>query len=339
LMHWLACGYKIAGDQIVPTDPKGWVYYYIAEKGPRSIGDLYMTALYWSSTKLALTSPGAASLIPHSDREYVYYFIVNLIAFANIVYMISIMSDVMNAANKKSREAQMRIDGYLDMFKRLRMKSTLKNRIQEYWEDFASVELISGSTKLIQALPPQLKSYITVTAFVHLLEKIPFIEPFLAFDPLLVQELATGVEIHAFSPHTNVFLERVKGVYMVERGIISVEGRLYASGQMFGLNCMREKLRRTNGRALTFVTVYLLPKEFIDQVLVNYPPIQKYARKWTLWDAVRSYIRTYASEYYEMARHGDEGGDPLESKRPNLTGDEEDEIDQIVKERLAILGY
>jgi hypothetical protein len=77
-----------------------------------------------------MSSTSVDVLQPHTDREYAYAFLANILIFGFIVYSIATLCDVFVAVNKKSREVQMRIDSYLDMFQRLRIKNTLKNRIQ-----------------------------------------------------------------------------------------------------------------------------------------------------------------------------------------------------------------
>jgi hypothetical protein len=60
-----------------------------------------------------------------------------------------------------------------------------------------------------------------------ILERIPFVEPFISIDPLFVQEVTKAVEIKAFSPYSIVYDNGVEGIYYVQQGMIAVEGRIY----------------------------------------------------------------------------------------------------------------
>ena len=128
---------------------------------------------------MALQGTSEDYLRPEADREFIFYFIADIMAFCNMVYMVATVSELFVAANKKQRENALRVDTYLDMLKRLRLPQSMRLRIHEFWDDYDSVEKISSSTHLLKDLPPQLRAFITVSVFVPMLERIPFIEPFL----------------------------------------------------------------------------------------------------------------------------------------------------------------
>ena len=157
---------------------------------------------------------------------------------------------------------------------------------------------------------------------------------------MLVQELAAGVEIHAFSPQSNIYTERPKGIYLVERGIVAIEGHLLLSGMFFGMDCLRAGVKKTNGRALTFVTAYIIPMDHLKSIVEKYPPIQKFANKWNAWAALRSYVHTYTRLYMDLAINGTkEDGTPLVPRRGKMLPEENDEIDEIVEEQVKTFGF
>jgi hypothetical protein len=172
-----------------------------------------------------------------------------------------------------------------------------------------------------------------------MLERIPFIEPFLAVDPILMQELATGVEIRAYPPHSNLTAEGFQGIYFLERGIVSVDGRIWVAPDVFGLTCLRVRQKKLTVRSLTFVTVYVLPLSFLKSTFEKYPAVRKYARRWTSWETFRLYLREYGKLYYEIAKMGPLQDPPLISQRPLMTDGEKDDIDLAIEEVFEAIGF
>ena len=88
---------------------------------------------------------------------------------------------------------------------------------------------------------------------------------------------------------------------------------------------------------MTDVKLYVLNKSTLLGILANYPKISYYAKRWTQWELVREYIRTYSRLYYTAAQRGASMNPPLLSKRP-FDG-ELDDIDVAVLDHLQDLGF
>ena len=111
------------------------------------------------------------------------------------------------------------------------------------------------------------------------------------------------------------------------------------SGAIFGKTILREKIKRTECRALSDAKVYILSKADLIRILEKKPKIKYYAKRWTAWQLVRQYILEYSRLYYMAVRRGALMNPPLLSNRPNLGDDDLDDIDIAVLDHLQDVGY
>lgn len=288
---------------------------------------------------ISLTGNTSVDLRPTCDRELAFTMIVSLLSYGIALYFIATVTDVLNVCRRESRSHEAKVDQYLGMFKRLRLNNTLRSRVNDYLENFQSMQAVSKFTNLLQDLPPQLHAFITVNIFIPMLESIPYIEPFLPFDPVLMQELAKEVEIRGFPPHSLVFSGEIDGVYYIENGVIAMEGRVYCSGASLGFECLRAKRKKQAARALTLLTVYFIPRDKLAAIVDANLQVSEYAKKWTAWRVFQSYIRTYSKLYYKIAIIGPTLEPPATSRRPFMRENEDDDVDVIVKLRMDEIGF
>lgn len=111
------------------------------------------------------------------------------------------------------------------------------------------------------------------------------------------------------------------------------------SGSIFGRTVLREHLKQNECRALTNVTIHILPRDVLQSTLDKHPKIRYYAKRWTTWQVFRRYIHTYANLYYTAAKRGARMVPPLMSQRPNLREGEYDDIDLAVLEHINEFGF
>jgi hypothetical protein len=169
--------------------------------------------------------------------------------------------------------------------------------------------------------------------------RIPFLEPFIDMNPVMIQEIAQGIEKRNIPFNNCLFEEGCDGVYLIEEGIVAMDGFIYPSGSMIGLACLRTNNKKVECRAITDVKSNYLPRLFLLDVLARYPKVKYYINRWTIWEVLREYIRTYARLYYTAARRGATMSPPLLSKRPNMEEDEEDDIDVAVLDHIEEMGF
>ncbi|KAI9345573.1 hypothetical protein BDR26DRAFT_856285 [Obelidium mucronatum] len=340
VVHWIACGYRLAATQQDPTQAPGWIVRYADYVGyTPDHGELYIASLYWSSATLSLVGPGFAPLNPDDPRELGYAFFANFIAFVNALYYIATISDVFSISNRNQRVHDLRVDNYLEMFDQLKLDMKLKIKVHDYLSEHFAMQAQSQYTSLLHQLPVQLHGFITMEIFIDFLSQIPFLEVFIDREPQMIQELCRNVEIKSFAANNHIFSEGYEGIYYLDRGSCAIDGVIYSAGSVFGRSVLRETVKPTECRALTRVTVHILSKEHLLETLSKHPKIRYYAKRWTVWAVLRKYLKAYANLYYVASRRGAMVRPPLLSKRPHLKDGEYDDIDYAVMEHLAEVGF
>ncbi|KAJ3214044.1 hypothetical protein HDU67_002138 [Dinochytrium kinnereticum] len=343
VIHWLACGYRLAADKNDPSDTPGWTYNYAKHfnKTTSDIGvfEYYMLAMYWSSSTVSLIGPSLEYIQPTNVREYGYQLFAAFVSYMNAVYFIAIISDVLSVSSRASRTNELEVDKYMEMFNKLKLDPKLKIKVHNYLSEKFALDESSAFTQLLKNLPHQLHGFISMEIFLEFVEQVPFLDAFVDREPGLIQELCRTVEIQSFPPNSHVFSEGYEGIYYIERGLCAIEGVIYSSGMVFGRTVLRDHNKSTECRALTTVTVHLLPRKSLLENLEKYPKILYYAKRWTAWAVMRRYILSYSKLYYMAARRGARFNPPLLTKRPFLQENEFDDIDLVVIDHMNETGF
>lgn len=179
VIHWLACGYRLASDTNNPTDPPGWLDHYAKQVyGDNSTYidvpkfDAYIVGLYWSSSTISLVGPAWPIVAPTTSRELGYSLFANFVSYILALYTIATLSNVLIVAQKVEREHDLKVDNYLEMFGRLKLDTRLKIRVHEYLSDHFAVATNQAYTNLLAELPPQLHGFITMEMFVDFISQV-----------------------------------------------------------------------------------------------------------------------------------------------------------------------
>ncbi|KAJ3308293.1 hypothetical protein HDU76_004028 [Blyttiomyces sp. JEL0837] len=295
--------------------------------------------LYWSSSTVSLVGPAFSVIAPQNQREFGYAFFANFMSYMNAVYFIAVLADIIALSSRTERNHELVVDQYLEMFDRLKLDIRLKVKVHEYLSEHYALQATAGYSGLLKQLPTNLHGFITSEIFIDFLVQIPFLEPFIDREPVMIQDLCRLIEIQSFPANSHIFTEGYEGIYFLERGVCAMEGTVYTSGQIFGRSVLREVNKQTECRALTTVTIHLLKRSDLLSVLDKWPKIKYYAKRWTSWAVLRKYIKAYTRLYYIAAKRGLRVSPPLLSRRPFLRDGELDDIDYAVQEHLAENGF
>ncbi|KAJ3319969.1 hypothetical protein HDV06_005787 [Boothiomyces sp. JEL0866] len=332
---------ELVGAATAPDDPLGWLDYYIAANNLTSISplDAYFIAVYWSSGMVSLTGVSGSFLQPRCLREYIYVFCVNFIVYIIAIYIIAMLSSIVNLTGKLKRKQDILVDEYLQMLDELRLDDRLKYTVFHHLSDHFTSLANHRQMEMLHQLPKQLHSFIAMEIYLDFIVQIPFLEVFCDKQPQFIQEICQGIEKKMVAANSMLYLQGIEGIYYIEQGIVAVEGRVYPSGSIIGLTALREKVKSCECRALTDVKCNFLPRTYLLEVLGRYPKIKYYCLRWTQWEVLRLYIRTYTELYYTAARRGAVMNPPLLSKRPDMMEDEEDDIDVAVLDHIEEMGF
>ncbi|KAJ3275367.1 hypothetical protein HDV01_000659 [Terramyces sp. JEL0728] len=340
-IHWLACGFRLVGSATSPDDPLGWLDYYAVSSNVTVVPilDAYFISVYWSSGIVSLVGVSGSFLEPRCLREYIYVFCTNFIVYIIGIYIIAMLASIVNLTGKLSRKQDILVDEYLKMLDELRLDDRLKYTVFHHLSDHFTSLANHRQMHLLHQLPKQLHSFIAMEIYLDFIVQIPFLEIFCDTQPQFIQDVCQGIEKKMIPANNMLYLQGLEGIYYIEQGIVAVEGRVYPSGSMIGLSTLRENIKACECRALTDIKCNFLPRAYLLEVLDRYPKIKYYCKRWTQWEVLRLYIRTYTELYYTAARRGAIMNPPLLSKRPDMMEDEEDDIDVAVLDHIEEMGF
>jgi hypothetical protein len=169
--------------------------------------------------------------------------------------------------------------------------------------------------------------------------RIPYFEVFVDRHQVLIQEICQGIERRNVPFNNLLFEDGCDGIYLIEEGIVGMDGYVYPSASIIGLTCLREENKKVECRALTDVKCSVIPKKFLDELLHKFHKVRYYCKRWVTWQVLRDYILTYSKLYYTAARRGALMSPPLLSRRPEMEEMEEDDIDVAVLDHINETGF
>jgi hypothetical protein len=192
---------------------------------------------------------------------------------------------------------------------------------------------------MLKQLPKTLHAFISYEVFINFIMRIPYLEPFVDTKPLMIREICQIIEKITLAPNHMLFSEGLDGIYLIEEGIVVMDGIVFPSGSLIGLTCIRDNIKPTECRALIGVKATFLPRIKLLEILGQYIKVKYYCKRWVHWQLIRDYILNYKSLYYTAARRGATINPPIISKRPQMSEKDTDDIDLDVLDHIKEHGY
>jgi hypothetical protein len=193
--------------------------------------------------------------------------------------------------------------------------------------------------ELLKQLPKSLHAFISIEVFIDFIMRIPYLRPFVDTKPLMVRSICQVIEKITIGANNLLFGEGLDGIYYIEEGIVTMDGKVFPSGSIVGLTCIRDNIKLTECKALIGVKATFLPRSKLLEILHQHPKVQYYCKRWVHWQLVRDYIFAYKNLYYTAARRGALMNPPLTSKRPSMSEKDRDDIDLAVLDHINENGY
>lgn len=128
MIHWLACFYRIAAERGGESEAAGWVDHYLTAKNMTSEStiNLYLAAVYYTSSVISLVGCSQAYLQPSNYREYIFAVLANLVAYLLMMMSITSISHIFMLTNETSRKQDVLVDNYLGLFDNMKLNQQLK---------------------------------------------------------------------------------------------------------------------------------------------------------------------------------------------------------------------
>lgn len=343
LIHWFACGFRLVAERSSDAEERGWVDELATYKGidihSLNSMDVYFNALYMAAGCVSLVGFSAPHLQPHANRELIYAVVVTFFSYFIAVYSIATLSTTLSQATQVAVKQDILIDNYLELFDKLKLDMSLKLKVNEHLNNFFSQQAQGRENHLLKELPVALHGFIAMEIFMDFVLQIPYLVPFIAREPVMTQNICRGIEIRSFAANSLLFANGLEGIYYLQHGVVAIEGKVYISGAIIGLTVLREDIKKCEARCLTNCDIHVLPRDYLLEVMSEYPKVKYYIKRWTAWQLLRDYIWKYKELYYTAAKRGALMDPPLLSARPNLNDEDFDDIDVAVLEHIREAGF
>ncbi len=127
IIHWLACGYRLAGERGHAEEAPGWPdFLKAANNGTATIVGEYFAALSYSSGLVTLVGQSNPVMAPTNDREFLFCAVANVLAYLMFLFFLTNFSHILQISKDITRRQEILADNYLELLDDLRLDKSLK---------------------------------------------------------------------------------------------------------------------------------------------------------------------------------------------------------------------
>ncbi|MFI5402244.1 MAG: cyclic nucleotide-binding domain-containing protein [Planctomycetota bacterium] len=259
---------------------------WIALRGPEGSpggGSRYVSALYWAVTTLATV--GYGDVTPSNDAQRLFAILVMLLGVGTYGFIIGNIASILANLDPGRASFLHRMEQLSAFMAYRKIPPDLQERIGDYYRYAWRERLEHDESKLLEQLPPALRTAVALHLKRDLVEAVPL---FRGASESFLREIALEMKPSLFLPGDTVIRagERGREMYFISRGSVEVVapddttvlGRLSA-GDFFGeIALVYETPRTATVRALDYCDLYRLEKELFDRVLTHHPEIAQEIR-------------------------------------------------------------
>jgi len=254
---------------------------WVALRGPEESpggGSPYVGALYWAVTTLATV--GYGDVTPANDVQRIYAIVVMLLGVGTYGFVIGNVASILSNLDPGRTSFLQRMEQLSAFMSYRNIPPDLQRRIGDYYRYVWRERLDHDETRLLERLPPGLRTAVALHLKRDLLQAVP---SFSGASESFLKEIALEMKPSLYLPGDTVVRagERGREMYFISRGsveVIAPDGRTLrarlSAGDFFGEIALLYGTPRTaTVRALEYCDLYRLEKELFDRVLTNHPEI------------------------------------------------------------------
>mmetsp|Transcript_28338 Transcript_28338/g.92542 ORF Transcript_28338/g.92542 Transcript_28338/m.92542 type:complete len:888 (-) Transcript_28338:70-2733(-) len=345
ISHWTACLWRIlphlqgeSGMNWMHTIP--WNSDWFGEEvdgiqpEDRPVFDLYMCCVYFAV--LTMTSVGYGDVLPTNTLERFGAVVTMLVGSYFFGFIVGSITSILGTRNARMNEFYRVMDELNSFIKERKLDYTLSRKLRDYFKyrHSRSDEMsLSNSHELLEKMSPALRGEVAATTNHGWMTKLDFFHG--APEEFTIQ-VALAMDSSTFAPDELVIVRGEQALFMfvVQRGIVASEGRIYTAGKVLGEDMLvsrnnLEMLRDYDARALTYVDCMRLSRDEIANILPNFPAIQESLRKLAMRKLFANEVIAYSAAMRWLLT-GKRGGSILAS-RSNREQWYYDKLSQIVR--------
>lgn len=285
-IHWTACAWGMAPS--LSEDTNDW--YKLAGLQLAGVGDKYLAALEFA---LMIMVMGYGDFTPANTTERVIAVIAMVICGSLYAYVIGAICGVVSERDPATSEYQQQVDLLNDYMNEIKVGKKLRTRLRDYFTHCKSILRMRHYQEVLENMSDALKGEVARHSHSEWLQRIPFFNAKNEEErDRFVIQVALKLHADAFGPNEMVFREGDTADFMciVIRGMAAMNGKVITAGKFFGEDMVMEDNRRLyDARALTFLDVYQLSQDDLNEILENgdFPETQPLIRRQQIRLALR----------------------------------------------------
>jgi len=262
-------------------DPESWATHRSINNQTNAF-DVYISSIYWAAS--TMTSTGYGDITARSTRgEFIVLFVL-IIGLLMYGFCLSTITAILTTKLSAKVEFTGRILGVTSFMNEQNLSHALIERVERYlglvWRIHQG-QAIPGAELLMGDLPLRLQEEVAFEEMQKIITKVPI---FMDTDASFLRQLTAKLITYVFMPGDTIVYKADVGreMYIMRRGLVEVlskDDQIIATlgpGGYFGeVGLIFGEPRTADVRAKTFCELAMLRKSDLDEVLINFPLIEK----------------------------------------------------------------
>ena len=229
--------------------------------------ELYSASIYWSV--MTLTSIGYGDIVPVNRTESL--FVIFCMVMGGVCWAYILGSICASAANLNPAKAEFQrtMDDLNRFMDRRGIDSEMQLRFRAYFINTRSSVNEAKAQHLVELMSPALAAECVAASHPHLREQVFFLKD---VSRNFMVSVVAKFRTETFGPTESAV--RVRTLMVLQRGVVSLEGRLMLPGSAWGEDLVLDTVwlrRRVMLSTLTFVEISSLTRDDLDACLLAHP--------------------------------------------------------------------
>ena len=299
--HWLSCLLRLVVELELSRDDRNNPVNYLVSNdiADASEWNQYLVGTYWALMTITTIGYGDVALV--TDGEKLVGMLSMAVGGFIYAYIVGAVCGIVATMDEATAKFQQRMDALQQYMKENRIPKGLRFRLREYFYHTRDNQRALFYNELLTLMTPTLRGEVAVLSNGDWVKRVPFFFPDNAEDNELtsfITDVTMRLSISSFAPEELVITQGDRGhqMYIIRKGVVGSNGRIMGGGNYFGEDMiLQSAIRLHDVRCLTYLDVYVLSKESLEDILElgSYPHIYKSVRRYVMKFAFKRNIITF----------------------------------------------
>lgn len=289
--HWLACALGFSSklhDELSWVDGYATRYYDSDKLTPWQV---YLGAVYWSV--MTLTSIGYGDVVPESSIERVA--VIVLMGIGGLIWAVVLgnIAGLYSTVSKNEYEFGMMIDGVNSCLQDHGVEGNLRERMRGYLYNARACIIRKGQVAVLENLSPGLQGEYALALHTYWIDATPWLAG-TSRDFVTAVFRFSNLAAHAAGEVISAKLR----MHYIYKGVVGYAGMVLRQNCSWGyeqmvLNSPVLLHENSTALAMTFVELYTIGRDSVNEACRNYPQDAVAVRRAAVLLAVRTAVRYF----------------------------------------------